>query len=241
MKLKTNIDTTKITGLTDLLIAADALTAPGANVPEYIEKIRAALNLIGEKFTDGQLVDAISFDSGAIIGSPIVVRNLDGTPATFYHLDGKPATPDIDEDLGQLLLAVDKGFEFIHNGPGVQVTDEMIQELYHNRVTQVIPKLKVVIENRISVLYPYSKLVDMSFMERNDLTGDQGKFTQLDKLRCSIERMSDETCSTEAAEHVMTYLATIMEHIQQVMNLFGWTIDDVKLASRQKIAGLLAK
>lgn len=175
-------------------------------------------------------------------------------PAAFYHLDGTPAKFDIDEDLGQLLLACERALDFINNGPLFGMPQAAVDELYDVRVVQLIPKLKAVIENRISVLYPYSKLVDMSFVERNDLlNSDPSRTTSIYRLRCTTQRMEEEAERLAAivgeyreglgaslpADEIMAQMATLTEHMQQIMNLFNWTIDDVKLFSRAKIGKLI--
>ncbi len=171
----------------------------------------------------------------------------------FYLMNGMPAQLDIDEELGQLILACDTALDFIHRGPAFGMSPTVVEELYNVRVTQLIPKLKAIIENRVTVQYPYSQLVDMTFMQRNDLGGDSKAFGSLDKMRCTTERLTEEAsilCGIAGeydaasgepipAKAVMDQMATMTAHMQQILNLFGWTWDDIKLASRQQIGVML--
>lgn len=242
-KLEVKIDQTKIKGMTELLMAADALVAPGLSASDKekcITKIRAAMLTIGENFQEGNLADAV-----------VVTESASGKGLHFYHMDGKPAEFDIDEDVGQLLIACDKALDFINNGPILGAPQKVIDELYEVRVIKLIPKLRAVVENRIMVKYPYGTLVDMTFNARHDLRPEH-KYGELERLRVSAYRASytsEQLAKLIAgvrvgqgdpipAAEVMEHVSFLMEDLQQVMNLFGWTADDVKLFSRKRISEL---
>ncbi len=240
--LQVKIDHTKIKGMTELLMAADALVAPGADKEACISKVRAAMMTIGENFKEGDLADAVT-----------VTSNADGKPdpVNFYHMNGTAAVFDIDEDLGQLILACDRALDFIHNGPILGAPQKVIDELYQIRVINLMPKVRAIVENRITVLLPYSKLVDDSFTARHNVAPDK-KFSELDRIRtstCRLSYVAEELAKRIAmydpagkepipAPAVMEHLAMCVEDMQQTMTAFGWTWDDVKLASRKQIAAL---
>lgn len=238
INLEANIDYSKITGLTELLTAVDKFITRVDNgeirsVTTYGE-FKAAMNKIGGNVDDCLVA--------------VTVENK----APFYHMNGTPASYDIEEEVGQMILACSQAMDFIHNGPLIGASQQIIDEMYEAKVSKVIPKLQSLIENRITVKFPYSKLVDDSFFARNDLNG--AKMNSVDKLRCSADRLTEE--AEQLAQEVEMYepvrdpipataiisqLAMMTAHMQQIMVLFGWTWDDVKLVSRQQISELETK
>lgn len=174
-----------------------------------------------------------------------------GRPDGFYHLEGQPAQFDIDEEAGKLLVQCERALDFVHRGPPVIATKEVINEMYDNRIIKLIPKLKTLLESRVMVKIPYKDLVNESFNLRNDIP-ENIKPSDFDKFATSIARMGKshedlvkqaEGYSVEKAEPInakatIMYLATMMEHLHQIMWLFGWSIDDVMLASRRQISEL---
>lgn len=168
-------------------------------------------------------------------------------PATFYHLDGKPAHFDIDADLGQLILACHNALDFVINGPAVIASQKVIDEQFKKRVLDLFPKLKVVIENRITVKYPYSKLAEQTFEVRCGLPPKASGYLAMDRLKYSIDYIHSPACNLSIMSNdwklekdvhvtgIVRELATLTAHMQQIMILFGLTRDDIELASRQQM------
>ena len=167
----------------------------------------------------------------------------------FYHMNGKPAAFDIDADIGQLILACEKALDFIVNGPKVFISQKLIDEQFERDVVQLLPLVKTLVQNRITVKYPYSKLVDMTFEHRNNLPAREGGYDEMDRLKISVDQLHSPACQLSIyvnttdrqkapidAAAVLRQLATLTEDMQQIMTLFGFTRDDIELTSRQRMS-----
>lgn len=156
---------------------------------------------------------------------------------SFFKLDEVPATPDIEEDLGRLLVEVRRGLEFIHVPPPFELTTEQFDHEYKTRVADIIPKVQTIIENRIMVKHPFSVLANL-FSKGGMPEGATGttRFKHACcKLSDTIGSLMCRTAATDAKEIIddLAYMATYM---QVIMNLYGWTWDDVKLKARRQMA-----
>lgn len=167
------------------------------------------------------------------------------TPESFYQMDGKPCPPDIEDELGQLLLACDKAIEFLTVGPAIEVTEDVVKAMYESNVVKLIPKLKAVLESRVSVKYPFAILVtefakkisEPGFKPIDHLLAATGAIEiSNDRLMQNFENYAEGIDSLNVGPNTMPYLADIVIHMQRIMTTFGWTWDDVKLKARQQMA-----
>ena len=163
----------------------------------------------------------------------------------FYTMDGQPCPPDIEDELGQLLLACDKAIEFLTVGPAIEVTEDVVKAMYESNVVKLIPKLKAVIESRVAVKWPFAAVVGIhakritgSGFKPIDhlLTASTSIEYSNDRLMQIFEKYAGGIDNLNVGPNTMPYLADIVIHMQRIMTTFGWTWDDVKLKARQQIA-----
>lgn len=185
----------------------------------------------------------------------VEVKVLSPNDPGFYRgEDNQPQPPDIEEELGQLLLMVDESLDFIHHGPRIQVTDpDAVAKQYNKYVTNVIPRVKATIAARVAVKYPLTDLVDMTYGYRNGYTKEvhndqryRHLFDGHNKLSTSgrdiLQNASALIGLTKLskqqpdAARIMLALAKLLIDMQQIMRLFGWSMDDVRLAAREVLS-----
>ena len=163
----------------------------------------------------------------------------------FYQMDGQPCPPDIEDELGQLLLACDKAIEFLTAGPAIEVTEDVIQAMYESNVVKLIPKLKAVLESRVSVKYPFamlasihgSRITEPGFAPIDHLIAATGAIEiSNDRMMQNFENYTANIDTLNIGPNTMPYLADMVIHMQRIMTTFGWTWDDVKLKARQQMA-----
>lgn len=224
--------------------------------PEFLNTMQGVQNLVtaAQEFCTrveaGEIRSVQSYNrfKEALI---LVNDGVQTKKSSYYHLNGMSAHFDIDPDLGQLILACDRALEFVINGPGVLASQEVINEQFQRRVVELVPRVKAIIENRITVKYPYAKLVEMTFEKRNGLAERPKGYKPAERLRSSIDQIHKPACALSVhvntlPEHtnpdaalILDQLATMTEHMQQIMILFGFTRDDIELASRQRMDSML--
>lgn len=183
----------------------------------------------------------------------VPIEVSDDRAMSFYRTEtGQPSPPDIEEELGQLLIAVDNSLDFIHNGPRVAVQDpKAVEDQYNRHILKIIPLVKSVLASRVAVKYPLTDLVDMTYAQRhgygpevyNDMRY-RDLFDGHNKLAASgkslVQTAANLLAHTKVGKGVapkgdviMLGLCMLLIDMQQIMRLFGWTMDDVRLAARE--------
>ena len=166
-------------------------------------------------------------------------------PHPFYTMDGQPCPPDIEDELGQLLLACDKAIEFLTVGPAIEVTEDVIKAMYNSNVVKLIPKLKAVLESRVSVKYPFamlasihgSRITEAGSAPIDHLIAITGAINISNyRMMQNFENYTANIDTLNIGQNTMPYLADMVIHMQRIMTTFGWTWDDVKLKARQQMA-----
>lgn len=180
-----------------------------------------------------------SFDDLRITANPKTEYDF-VKPDKFFDQPGNPGIPDIEEDLGRLLVKVSTALDFVLNGPasGINLPQHIIDEKFNDLVIKLIPEIRAVIENRIMVKYTFSQLVNMSLVSKDALMNFSYSTDSIESANDQMARVrEDERLGTdEGAFEIMACLAAMITSMQVIMNMYGWTWDVVKLKARQQLA-----
>lgn len=236
--------------IVDLVEAADALgdldyVVQGANLAfgfpaeAILDEIQASnMSKLGE---DGK---PIYREDGKILKGPNyfkpdIAKVLNEHSTGLYDLHtGAPAMPSIDEDTAQLLNSARLLLSFMWHGPDQPAIitpqaqaeiESQIREL-ELKVPKLIRDLTMRCENEKSVYVPFSELANSAYPD-----------SPMDALRDAAEHLVDAsgaiyTCTRNGnnfkVEQLLHYFGDVELAMTKLLNIFGWTHDDARIAKR---------
>lgn len=165
------------------------------------------------------------------------------TEESFFNMDGVAQQPDIEEDIGRLIVEIDRAFQFMVTPPPIELTEAQFKHEFDTRVAPVLGKITTILAQRIMVKHPFNIMADMFFNAQNGRFGGEERLliaagtieSTNDQLMRACEK--DHYIGTkEGAAEVLACLASMTTSLQNIMNLYGWSWDDVKLKARRQFA-----
>jgi len=160
----------------------------------------------------------------------------------FFKMDDKPVTPDIEEDLGRMMVEIVAAFDFIKNGPVIDMPTADLDKMFDDKVWKLTPRIQTLVANRVMAKHPFSVLADMEFNGYNGRCNGSERFNiaSMNLLQIPVDMREvlnlGRLNTAEGAAINMEALAKMTTSMQIIMNLYGWSWDDIKLKARQQMA-----
>lgn len=171
----------------------------------------------------------------------------------MYHLEtGHPATLTIDEDYGRLLIRCYQTLRFLLDEPSVELTPERNAEQFDQmQVPDLMRKLEAAAMNNTTTYIPYPMMVDQLFkMQETDVQSFGhavvGICTEAGELLDNYKKqwiygkkltdIWDEKKGQTVAQNIHEELGDIAFYMQKILNMFGWSWDQIKVSNRLKLA-----
>lgn len=166
-----------------------------------------------------------------------VVAEPNREPAVMRDLEtGEPSVVTIDEDTGRLIQALSTALEFMFKGPQVALSDERLTAIIKSlNIGHLLGQAKIVLATNVTPAVPYMMVVDSDYPKQSTLGLTLAKAMSELGMTCGPDIIINNQASEHDTRAILSELGWKIYHAQQILNIFGWTWDDVKMSNRLEI------